>query len=92
MVDSTITEAKVLQALAKANGAEITVSTGDLVAKAEKQKESGQTEEAFLLADEAVLRLQMSLLEQENKSMADNLAKATESLDIIRTLLEERNK
>jgi hypothetical protein len=90
MVEPTITEAKYLQKLAELNRAEVTVSTGDLIAKAETQKDKGQSEDAFLLADEAVLRLQISLLERENKSLADSLAKATETLNINRTLLQTR--
>ncbi|GBU25981.1 hypothetical protein R83H12_02653 [Fibrobacteria bacterium R8-3-H12] len=90
MVDPTITEAKFLQKLAEANGAEISVSTANLVAKAEKQRENGQTEDAFLLADEAILLLQISLLEREKKNIEDSLAKATETLRINRNLLAER--
>jgi len=90
MVDPTITEAKFLQKLAEANGAEISVSTANLVAKAESQKEKGQTEDAYLLADEAILLLQISLLEKEKKNIEDSLAKATETLRINRNLLAER--
>jgi len=90
MVDSTITEAKYLQKLAETNNAEVSVSTANLVAKAEKQKADGQTEEAYLLADEAILLLQMSLLEREKKNIEDSLTRATETLRINRSLLAER--
>jgi len=90
MVDPTITEAKYLQKLAEANNAEVSVSTANLVAKAESQKEKGQTEEAYLLADEAILLLQISLLEREKKNIEDSLAKATEILKASRNSLAER--
>jgi phage protein D len=90
MVDPTITEAKFLQKLAETNGAEISVSTGNLVAKAEERKKNGQTEEAYLLADEAILLLQISLLDREKKNIEDSLTKATETLRINRNLLAER--
>ena len=90
MVDPAITEAKNLQALAKARGIDVSVSTSELIAKAEKQKENGQTEEAYLLADEAILLLQISLLEREKKNIEDSLSRATESLKINRNLLERK--
>jgi hypothetical protein len=91
MVDSTITEAKVLQALAKANGLE-TPAADFLVTSAEKQKADGQTEDAFLKADEAVLQFQISVLERENKNLSDSLKIATESLNVYHNALEERRK
>jgi hypothetical protein len=91
MVDSTIQEAKVLQSLAKAKGLE-TPAADFLVTSAEKQKADGQTEEAFLKADEAVLQFQIAGQEQENKVLLDNLKAATESLTIHRAALEERKK
>jgi hypothetical protein len=91
MVDSTITEAKVLQALAKANGLE--TPAGDfLVTAAEKQKADGQTEDAFLKADEAVLQFQIAVQERENKNLSDSLKAATESLTVYRSALDERKK
>jgi len=90
MVDPTITEAKYLQKLAETNGAEISVSTANLVAKAESQKEKGEKDDAYLLADEAILLLQISLLEREKKNIEDSLARATETLRVNRNLLSER--
>jgi hypothetical protein len=91
VVDSTITEAKVLQAVTKANGVEVPAADS-LVTTAEKKKDEGQTEEAYFSADEAVLLYQISLLERENKNLTDSLRNATESLNIYRSLLEERRK
>jgi hypothetical protein len=91
MVDSAITEAKVLQALAKANGLE-TPAADFLVTSAEKQKADGQTEDAFLKADEAILQFQIAVQERENKSISDSLKAATESLNVYHSALEERRK
>ena len=91
MVDSTITEAIVLQDVAKAHGAEVSVSTSNLVADAQKQKdEEKNIDEALLKANEAILLLQISLLEKEKKNIEDSLFRATETLRINRTLLSER--
>ncbi|MCL1966719.1 MAG: hypothetical protein FWF67_02430 [Fibromonadales bacterium] len=91
MVDSTITEAIVLQDVAKAHGAEVSVSTSNLVADAQKQKdEEKNIDEALLKANEAILLLQISLLEKEKKNIEDSLFRATETLRINRALLSER--
>lgn len=91
MVESTVTEAIVLQDLARAHGAEVSVSTTNLVADARKQKdEEKNIDEALLKANEAILLLQISLLEKEKKNIEDSLSRATETLRINRTLLSER--
>jgi len=90
MVDSTLTEAKTLQQVAKANGLTTAASADDLVTAAEKQNKDGQTEAAFFAADEAVLQYQLALQKQENKNIADSLQVATESLSSYRSALEER--
>jgi hypothetical protein len=96
-VDSTIQEAVTLQALAKANNLELPESTVALIKAAEKQNEERQTEQAFFLADEAVLQIHLSMLKQEqdalaaeNKKVADSVSAAKESLEIYRSILKER--
>jgi len=89
MVEPYITEAKVLQTLVKERGAEV-YATGDLVTKAEKQKENGDWEGAFLLADEAILLLQIALVEKEKKNIEDSLARTNDILNANRNLLSER--
>ena len=89
MVEPYITEAKVLQTLVKERGAEI-YATGDLVTKAEKQKDNGEWEDAFLLADEAILLLQIALLEKEKKNIEDSLTRTNDILNANRNLLSER--
>jgi len=96
-VDSTIREAETLLALAKVNNLAVSAETEALITEAKKQNDERQTEQAFVLADEAVLRLQLSLLEQEQKALAaenkkasDSLAIANESLSIYRHVLKER--
>jgi len=90
MADYTLTEAKVLQAIAKNNGLSDLASLDSLVAVAEKQNTDNQTTAAFLLADEAVLQFQIALQKQENKNLADSLEIAKGSLKIHQTMLEER--
>jgi len=97
VVDSTITEAKTLQAIAKAINLEVPAATDSLITAAEKQNDERQTEQAFVLADEAVLQFHLLLLKQEqaalaeeNKNAADSLAVAHESLGIYRNFLNER--
>jgi uncharacterized lipoprotein YajG len=91
MVESTVTEATVLQEVAKSHGAEVSVSTSNLVADARKQKdEEKNMDEALLKANEAILLLQIALLEKEKKDIEDSLSRATETLRINRTLLAER--
>lgn len=97
-VDSTITEAKTLQELAKANNLTIPAATDSLIVAAEEQNKENQTERAFVLADEAVLQIHLSILQQENinlnankKEVESDLAKSKESLDIYRNFLKELN-
>ncbi|MCL2208427.1 MAG: hypothetical protein FWB90_10120 [Fibromonadales bacterium] len=90
MVDSTLAEAKTLQQVAIANGLAASALTDALIADAEKQNKDGQTEAAFLAADEAVLQFQLALQKQENKNIADSLQSATQSLDSYRNSHEER--
>ena len=97
LVDSVITEAKMLQAVAKAENLDVPASTDSLIAAAEQQNENRQTENAFVLADEAVLQMQIFLLKQEqttlNKMKADaenSLVVSRESLDIYHNVLRER--
>ncbi|MDR2583615.1 MAG: hypothetical protein LBC75_09065 [Fibromonadaceae bacterium] len=97
LVDSVIMEAKMLQAIAKADKLEVPASIDSLIMAAEKQNEDRQTEKAFVLADKAVLKMQIFLLEQEQLSLntkkaetENNLAVSKESLDIYHNVLRER--
>jgi len=97
LVDSVIDEAKLLQAIAKAGGLEVPAKTDSLILAAEKQKDDRQTEKAFVLADEAVLQMQIFLLKQDEaalskmKTEAENdLAVSKESLNIYHNVLLER--
>jgi cyanate lyase len=91
MVESTITEAIVLQEVAKTHGAEVSISTSNLVADARKQKDEEKNIDAALLkANEAILLLQISLLEREKKNIEDSLSRATEILRVNRALLSDR--
>jgi hypothetical protein len=90
-------EAKMLQAIAKADKLEVPASIDSLIMAAEKQNEDRQTEKAFVLADKAVLKMQIFLLEQEQLSLntkkaetENNLAVSKESLDIYHNVLRER--
>jgi hypothetical protein len=94
-VDSAVTEAKALQALAQNQGIEL-ASAGSLIAAAEKKNEERQTEEAFVLADEAILQLQLSMLKKEqsdldakNSEAQASLNAANEALAISRNMLNE---
>lgn len=96
-VDSAITEAMALQELAKAQGIEAPASADSLITAAKKQNEERQTETAFILADEAILQLQISLLKHEqaalaaeNKKAESDLNASKESLDVYRNVLKER--
>jgi len=97
IVDSAIIEAKTLQELAKVNNLAVPPEADSLIAAAEKQNDERQTEQAFVLADEAILRLHLSLVKQEqgvlvteNKKAADSLAAANEYLGVYRNVLKER--
>jgi len=97
LVDSVITEAKLLRAIAKTDSLVVPASADSLIAAAEKQNEDRQTEKAFVLADEAVLQMQIFLLKQEEislnarkKEAENDLAASKESLDIYHNVLRER--
>lgn len=87
MANSAITEAQTMQDIAKSRGVEVPAATSDLIASAQKQKEDDAPEAALVLADEATLQLQLSLLKQENKNMEDSIKTATNSLSVIRNTL-----
>jgi len=97
IVDPTIIEAKTLVELSKANNLPLPPEVDSLVTAAEKHNDERQTEMAFLLADEAVLKIQLSMLKQEqealaaeNKNAADSLATINEYLGVYRNVLRER--
>jgi len=96
-VDSTIIEAKTLQELAKVNNLAIPAEVDSLIIAAEKQNSDVQTEQAFVLADEAVLRIYHLMLKQEQEALtaekekaADSLAAAEDYLNVYRNVLKER--
>jgi len=97
LVDSVITEAKLLRAVAKTDSLEVPAKADSLIAAAEKQNEERQTEQAYVLADEAVLQMQIFLLEHEQANLnkmkieAENsLLASHESLNIYHNVLRER--
>jgi hypothetical protein len=85
-VDSAITEAKTLQALSKAVGVE-DPATAELIATAEKQNDARQTEQAFVLADRAVLQYQLSMLKRENDALAEDKKNAENGLEAAKESL-----
>jgi opacity protein-like surface antigen len=94
MVDSAVAEAKSLQALARAQGIEVPTTADLLIASAEKKNEDRQTEEAFILADEAILQLQLSMLKREESELVAKynnaqagLTASTEALAVDRERL-----
>ncbi|MCL2284412.1 MAG: hypothetical protein FWC26_13940 [Fibromonadales bacterium] len=97
VVDPTIMEAKTLAELSKVNNFAVPAEADSLIAAAEKQNEERQTENAFVLADEAVLKIHLSLLKQEQATLAaetrkaaDSLAAANEYLGVYRNVLKDR--
>jgi len=97
IVDPTIIEAKALVELSKANNLPLPAEADSLVMAAEKQNEEHQTEVAFLLADEAVLKIHLSMLKHEqgdlvaeNKKATDSLAAINENLGAHRNVLQGR--
>jgi len=97
IVDSAIIEAKTLRELAKVNNLAIPPEADSLIATAEKQNKESQTEQAFVLADEAVLRLHLSMVKQEQeilavetKKAADSLGAANEYLGTYRSKLQKQ--
>jgi hypothetical protein len=96
-VDFAITEAQALQALAKAQGVEVSAEADSLITAAKKQNDERQTEAAYILADKAILQLQIAMLKHEQSALATDSKNATvdlnaskESLDIYRNVLKER--
>jgi hypothetical protein len=85
-VDSAITEAKTLQALSKAVGVE-DPAAAELITTAEKQKEDRQTEQAFVLADKAVLQYQLFMLKRENDALAEDKKNAEKGLEAAKDSL-----
>jgi len=97
IVDSAITEAETLRELAKAGNLVIPTSTDSIITAAKKQQEERQTENAFVLADGAILQLQMYLLKQEQSALSalkteaeSSLTTSKESLDIYHNVLQDR--
>ncbi|MDR1830237.1 MAG: hypothetical protein LBQ76_05635 [Candidatus Fibromonas sp.] len=80
IVDSAIIEAKTLQELAKVNNLPVPPEADSLIAAAKKQNDDRQTEQAFVLADEAVLRIHLSMVKQEQEILAAETKKAADSL------------
>jgi len=86
-----------LKAIAKAGDLAISASADSIITAAKKQQEDRQTEMAFVLADEAILQLQISLLKQEQTSLVKmktdvegELAVSKESLNIYHNVLQDR--
>jgi peptidoglycan hydrolase CwlO-like protein len=97
LVDSVIDEARLLQAIAKADSLAVPNSIDSLITAAEKQNDDRQTEKAYVLADEAVLQMQIFLLKQEQTSLnakktevESDFMVLKESLDIYHNVLRER--
>jgi hypothetical protein len=89
-------EAITLQSLAKAGNLAVPAADS-IIAAAENQNKEKQTEKAFVLAEEAILQLQTSLLKQEQTSLGtmkteaeNDLAVSKESLDIYSNVLQVR--
>jgi hypothetical protein len=89
-------EAKTLQALSKAVDLEAPAGI-EALAEAEKQNDARQTEHAFVLADEAILQYQLSMLKHEEAVLAEEkknaenaLTASKESLDIYRDALDKQ--
>jgi len=105
VVDSAITEATTLQALSKTVNLEVPANADSLITAAEKQKNASALDrllhdrqtEAFVLADEAILQYQLSMLKQEEAALAkekqnaeSDLATSKESLDVYRDVLDKQ--
>jgi len=95
-VDSTITEAKTLRALSKAVNLE-SPAGNSLITAAEKQSDERQTEQAFVLADGAILQYQFSMLKSEEAALVKekqnaekDLATSKESLDVYHDVLSKQ--
>jgi len=86
LVDSAITEAKTLKALSEAIGAG-DPATAELIATAEKRQEDRQTEEAYVLADKAVLQYQLSMVKRENDAIIEDRKNAEKELEAAKESL-----
>jgi len=86
VVDSAITEAKTLQALSKAVGVE-DPAAAELITTAEKQNDARQTEQAFVLADKAILQYQLSMLKRENDAIVEDKKNAEKELEAVKESL-----
>jgi hypothetical protein len=89
-------EAKTLQALSKAVDLD-SPAGAELITAAEKQNDARQTEQAFVMADEAILQYQLSMLKheeailvEEKKNAENDLTASKESLDIYRDALDKQ--
>jgi len=88
-VDSAITEARTLQELSKVVGVE-DPAAAELIRNAEKKNEDRQTEEAYVLAERAVLQYQLSILKRENDALAEDKGNAEKELGIYRDALQKQ--
>ncbi|GHV15261.1 hypothetical protein AGMMS49938_13040 [Fibrobacterales bacterium] len=96
VVNPTILEAETLKNLSAAQGV-TNPAVDSLIAEANKQNKDKQTEAAYIYADEAILQLQLARVKQEQAKLADETAKANanlttlnDSLEIYRSVLDER--
>jgi len=89
VVDSAIMEARTLKELSKVAGVE-DPAAAELIVNAEKQNEARQTEQAYVLADRAVLQYQLSMLKRENDALAEGKSNAEKELGIYRDALSKQ--
>jgi len=89
VVDSAIMEARTLQELSKVVGVE-DPAAAELIRNAEKQNEARQTEEAYVLADRAVLQYQLSMLKRESNALAEDKNNIEKELAIYRDALQKQ--
>jgi hypothetical protein len=85
-VDSAIKEAETLQALSKVAGVEDS-EAAELIKTAKKQNDDRQTEQAFVLADKAILQYQLSMLKRENDALAEDKKNAEKGLEAAKDSL-----
>jgi len=86
VVDSAITEAKTLKALSEAVGAG-DPAAAELITTAEKKNDDRQTEQAYVLADKAVLQYQLSMIKRENNAIIEDKKKAETELEAAKQSL-----
>jgi 4-hydroxy-L-threonine phosphate dehydrogenase PdxA len=82
-------EARTLKELSKAVGVEDPVAA-ELIVNAEKQNEARQTEQAYVMADKAVLQYQLSMLKRENDVLTEDKNSAEKELTIYRDALNKQ--